>query len=93
MSDKSAPPTPVSAHAVEGEAGALDVLSQPDAPVEVRLEGGPASFPAELRRQLARPDDEKIKVQYKGGHEHFERRQDEAGSPVYVWTGRTFFAE
>ena len=67
-----------------------------DGVVEAMLEGGPASMPVELRAHRVQPDEEKIKVSFYGGHEHFERVPDSgaAGAPVvFRWTGRTRLAE
>jgi hypothetical protein len=62
------------------------------------LEGGPAAIPHELRIQTVSPLEEKIKVPYYGGYEHFERTGgfDENSSSqhiVYRWTTRTEMAE
>ena len=62
------------------------------------LEGGPATIPHELRIQTVSPLEEKIKVPYYGGYEHFERTGgfDENSSSqhiVYRWTTRTEMAE
>jgi uncharacterized protein DUF5988 len=64
--------------------------------VEVYLEGGPAYFPAEMRHRQASTADYKIKLEYCGGHEHFERvtRQGAGDVPViFRWTGTTRIAE
>ncbi|QIS13537.1 DUF5988 family protein [Nocardia arthritidis] len=60
------------------------------------LEGGPADLPT--RVVTVTPPGTEIKVQYKGGYEHFEatpRLQDTAEGPlrVYAWTYRTAIAE
>ena len=57
--------------------------------VDVVLEGGPASFPAELRRHRAPATAHTVKVAYCGGYEHFERD----GAGVFRWTTRTHMAE
>jgi hypothetical protein len=62
------------------------------------LEGGPTSIPSESRIQLVGPYDEKVKLPYYGGHEHFERTGgfDENGLDgpvVFRWTMRTKLAE
>jgi hypothetical protein len=57
--------------------------------VDIRLEGGPDSLPAELRRHRALTTAHTVKVTHCGGYEHFER--DRAG--VFRWTMRTRMAE
>jgi Family of unknown function (DUF5988) len=63
------------------------------------LQGGPPGFPERLRRHQVTADQEKVKVQYLGGYEHFERviGDDHAINPcapvVYKWTMRTKIAE
>jgi len=67
----------------------------------IQLEGGPSDFPTSqrTRRVLGRTaGDEKIKVEYYGGHEHFERvdalsGEDDSQVIVYRWTTRTEIAE
>ncbi|BCB74371.1 hypothetical protein GCM10022251_60190 [Phytohabitans flavus] len=64
----------------------------------VRLEGGPSDFPDELRTCLATNEVYKIKVEHRGGYEHFERTDELSGLPdsgavVYRWTSRTRIAE
>ncbi|MER7274997.1 DUF5988 family protein [Dactylosporangium sp. NPDC000244] len=64
--------------------------------IEAMLEGGPVGMPVELRAQRVQSHEEKIKVSYYGGHEHFERVPDTGvgGAPVvFRWTGRTRMAE
>jgi hypothetical protein len=64
--------------------------------VEVVLEGGPASFPTELRTRLVARDTEKIKVPYCGGYQHFERLPMEAVAHrpvIFRWTQETRIAE
>lgn len=61
-----------------------------------RLEGGPSDFPDELRAHCgaSTDDDYKIKVEHRGGYEHFERTDErEAEAVVYRWTTRTRIAE
>jgi hypothetical protein len=67
-----------------------------DDDLEAVLEGGPAGLPPALRAcQVARAD-ERIKVPYLGGYEHFEK-DGAAGVDdmpvVFRWTGRTRIAE
>jgi hypothetical protein len=62
------------------------------------LEGGPESIPAAQRMQEVGPLDEKIKLPYHGGYEHFERvgwpeESTAAQHLVYRWTMRTEVAE
>jgi hypothetical protein len=64
--------------------------------IEVRLEGGPAYFPADQRQRQAAPDQEYIKVEHYGGYEHFERITPPGSlrSPVvFSWIRRTQIAE
>lgn len=70
------------------EAGSLQAI----------LEGGPASIPTALRRQEVSPLEEKIKLPYLGGYEHFERVDDpsqDASGPqiIFRWARRTKIAE
>ena len=64
----------------------------------VRLEGGPGDFPEELRERRGPIAEGKIKIEYHGGYEHFERT-DESIDPasgqgiVFRWTRRTRIAE
>jgi hypothetical protein len=62
------------------------------------LEGGPEGIPQASRVQLVSPIDQKIKITYYGGYEHFERTdlRDESGpfpQIVFRWTTRTKIAE
>ena len=57
--------------------------------VDVVLEGGPGSLPAELRRQRAAAATDTVKVAHRGGYEHF--RRDTSGA--FRWIGRTLVAE
>jgi hypothetical protein len=65
--------------------------------IKAVLEGGPASIPEALRLQTINPREEKIKIPYYGGYEHFERTNgdgpDSAGHVVFRWTMRTEVAE
>ena len=64
--------------------------------VDAVLRGGPADMPHEARACQVTPDQTKVKVAHRGGHEHFERDdQDTAVTTprVYRWSGRTKFAE
>ncbi|MFC5008328.1 DUF5988 family protein [Dactylosporangium cerinum] len=64
--------------------------------VYVRLEGGPQHMPPAMRDARASASDLKIKLEYYGGYEHFERvtTGDVDASPVvFQWTGRTRIAE
>jgi hypothetical protein len=57
-----------------------------------RLEGGPAELPDRVCTVPA--DQDKIKVIFRGGREHFERASETAGDEViYRWTTRTKIAE
>ncbi|WP_229070417.1 DUF5988 family protein [Actinoplanes sp. DH11] len=70
---------------------------EPAGIIEITLHGGPADMPVELRTHSVTPDQEKVKVSYYGGYEHFERRITvvEGTDPVtsYHWIGRTRVAE
>lgn len=64
--------------------------------IEVVLEGGPATFPAELRSHHVSRSQEKMKIRHYGGYEHFERvaTADHDDAPVvFRWIGRTRIAE
>jgi hypothetical protein len=63
-----------------------------DAYVEVILVGGPADLPENLRTQRVRRTDDKLKVPYQGGYEHFERSAGDDPSTLR-WTTRTRVAE
>lgn len=68
------------------------------AAVTVVLDGGPADLPKALRTQRVSADQQKIKVRYRGGYEHFERERSggpgTGGTPVlFRWTMRTRIAE
>jgi hypothetical protein len=67
--------------------------SDGDAPTTtVRLEGGPDTFPEELRMAEVSPLEQTVKVPHRGGYEHFRRGAD-TGETVFHWTGRTRIAE
>ena len=62
------------------------------------LEGGPATIPSASRIQSVGPQDEKFKLPYYGGYEHFERTGESSGSDrngriVLRWTMRPKLAE
>jgi hypothetical protein len=62
------------------------------------LVGGPTSLPAGSRIQAVSHGSDKIKVEHRGGYEHFERQgaPDAAGVPEEIqfhWTMRTNVAE
>jgi hypothetical protein len=66
--------------------------------VYAALEGGPGGIPPDQRTQVICSDDEKIKLPYYGGYEHFERTLeiDETIPPpriIFRWTMRTKVAE
>ena len=70
--------------------------TEPNEMIEVYLEGGATYMPAEMRRQWAFRDQYKVKVEFCGAHEHFERitPQGATDTPVlFRWTGRTKIAE
>jgi len=67
----------------------MSELADVDVVLDVVLEGGPSDLPAEARKRRVPAGDQKVKVEHRGGHEHFERF--EAG--VYRWTTRTKIAE
>lgn len=67
------------------------------------LEGGPADLPAAERSRRVAARDDKIKIAYLGGYEHFARlppsqsaaaaEGDQTAPVVYRWTARTLIAE
>jgi hypothetical protein len=64
----------------------------------IRLEGGPWDFPEELRVRRGPSDQGKIKIEHRGGYEHFERTDervelDDGPGIVFRWTKRTWIAE
>lgn len=65
--------------------------------VDVILEGGPIDLPQAMRLRQASADDQKIKVMYLGGYEHFELadepREGSSARLVFRWTMRTRIAE
>jgi hypothetical protein len=63
--------------------------------VRAILEGGPESLPNESRSLLIDPDEEKIKIPYYGGYEHFERTAEPSSgeSLLFLWKMRTKVAE
>ena len=64
----------------------------------VRLEGGPRDFPEGLRMGRTSAGEMKVKIEHRGGYEHFERT-DANNLPaedepiVFRWIGRTRIAE
>ncbi|MBB4740383.1 hypothetical protein BJY16_003842 [Actinoplanes octamycinicus] len=61
--------------------------------LQARLEGGPADFPADLRDQAVPRDQDRVKVPYCGGYEHFERSAGDVEPVAFRWVGRTWVAE
>lgn len=64
--------------------------------IEAMLEGGPTNMPVDLRALRVPQHEEKVKVSFYGGYEHFERLPESGavGAPVvFRWTGRTRIAE
>jgi hypothetical protein len=66
--------------------------------VDAVLEGGPVDLPANLRKLRAVTVDRKIKIEHRGGYEHFERDEGrntsrETGPVVFRWIARTRIAE
>jgi hypothetical protein len=62
----------------------------------VVLEGGPTDFPTTLPIQRITVDGERIRVQHRGGYEHFECVDISPEGPrprVFRWTMRTQIAE
>lgn len=64
----------------------------------VLLLGGPPSFPDHLRNQTVRSIDEKIKVRFRAGYEHFQyrgecRNTSEGRVQLFSWCARTAVAE
>jgi uncharacterized protein DUF5988 len=67
-------------------------------PVRAILYGGPESIPDETRVQLVSPLEEKVKLPYRGGYEHFERiavidTSDALEEITFHWKMRTEIAE
>jgi hypothetical protein len=66
--------------------------------VQAVLRGGPATIPAASRIQEVSPLDEKVKLSYYGGYEHFERtttliEDASCRQIIFRWTMRTEMAE
>jgi Family of unknown function (DUF5988) len=66
--------------------------------VEAVLEGGPETIPTASRIREVNPLDEKVKLPYYGGYEHFERVGSLVEDPscrqvIFRWTMRTELAE
>jgi hypothetical protein len=59
--------------------------------VTVDLQGGPPNFPEELRHPQVSGAEDRLKISYYGGYEHFER--DPESEDIYHWIGRTRVAE
>lgn len=64
-----------------------------DGYVDIVLEGGPVTLPAGERNRRGQVDEDRIKVPYYGGHEHFERVDRHQRPVVYRWITRTRVAE
>lgn len=64
--------------------------------VRAVLHGGPADIPEPMRVRRVCADEQKIKLPWLGGYEHFERdaaAQAPLGAVVFRWTTRTRIAE
>ncbi|WP_231332385.1 DUF5988 family protein [Actinomadura graeca] len=65
--------------------------------VDILLEGGPGGIPRRLRVALDEIEDGRIKIDHRGGREHFERVDGspgpDAAQAVFRWTQRTRIAE
>ncbi|WP_067467597.1 DUF5988 family protein [Actinomadura macra] len=65
--------------------------------IDVRLEGGPADIPRHLRLPYDEIEDGRIKIDRRGGREHFECIDGplgpDAAQAVFRWTQRTRTAE
>lgn|GEM_PF-999494 len=67
--------------------------------VNVFLLGGPLDFPETARSRRLDNADGKVKIQYRGGYEHFERTEEhyhlegDCQGLIYRWTTRTRIAE
>ena len=74
-----------------------EVVSCEEALVTAVLHGGPADLPPNMRRCEVAVDQQKIKVPWLGGNEHFERDVEAAQDPgqpvVFRWSYRTRVAE
>jgi hypothetical protein len=74
-----------------------DTLVQEVSSVLAMLEGGPTTIPQALRTQTVTLYDEKVKLPYYGGYEHFERTSEYDDTfpqkVIYRWIRRTELAE
>ncbi|GAB3844798.1 DUF5988 family protein [Dactylosporangium cerinum] len=63
--------------------------------VLILLTGGPQDLTPDQRTLQLTGDPEKVKLEYCGGHEHFERTSERTtdGLAVFRWTTRTRIAE
>ncbi|MDQ1005750.1 hypothetical protein QFZ82_007930 [Streptomyces sp. V4I23] len=73
--------------------------------IHIRLVGGPAAFPQEQRDRTVTPEsleelDDRVRVRFLAGWEHFEYTGDESADPAdgtvvrcYEWIYRTHIAE
>jgi len=64
--------------------------------IDATLEGGPVDLPRELRSCRVSRSQDKVKIAYLGGYEHFERDPavaTDSPAAVYRWIGRTRVAE
>ena len=82
---------------VEMTTGAARINAQIDF-VEAVLVGGPDTIPAASRIREVSPFDEKVKLPYYGGYEHFERvrslvEDTSCLQVMFRWTTRTELAE
>jgi hypothetical protein len=67
-------------------------MTQTQTLVTAELRGGPSAFPELLRHPQVSPTDDKVKICFYGGYEHFERDLAVDGW-VFRWIGRTRVAE
>ncbi|WP_219471021.1 DUF5988 family protein [Nonomuraea rhizosphaerae] len=67
--------------------------------VNIFLLGGPTDFPEKFRFKRLTRADEKVKIPYRSGYEHFERTEEhyhlegDCQGLIYRWTTRTKIAE
>jgi hypothetical protein len=71
------------------------MTQQLEAAVDVVLKGGPQGISsAGVLGGASICDQDRLKIPYRGGYEHFERLESAAHGPaVYQWVARTMLAE
>lgn len=85
--------SPATDHAADPVTG---VAAGRAAPLPVVLRGGPDGLPEAMRVREVAAGEDKVKIPWLGGYEHFERDPRAAGHGgpvVFRWTLRTRIAE